>query len=153
MAFMHGAQDGQKFMGVFMLSLFLGGIIGESPGGGFIIPIWVMILCSLLMGIGTSVGGMRIIKKVGLDMVKLEKYQGFSADIGASLCLLGASLTGIPLSTTHTKTTAIMGVGAAKRFSAVDWRIAKDLGMTWLLTFPGCGIIAYIMTKFFIQIF
>ena len=153
MAFLHGAQDGQKFMGVFMLTLFYNGLAEKTATGGFVIPLWVMIVCSLLMGIGTSVGGMRIIKAVGMDMVKLEKYQGFAADFGAAICLLLASIFGIPLSTTHTKTTSIMGVGAAKRMSSVDWRIVKEMILAWVLTFPGCGIIAYLMTKLFIYIF
>jgi len=153
MAFLHGAQDGQKFMGVFMLTLFYNGFAEKTSSGGFIIPIWVIALCSLVMGLGTSVGGVRIIKAVGIDMVKMEKYQGFSADLGASICLLVASLFGIPLSTTHTKTTSIMGVGAAKRLSSLDWRIVGEMVLAWVLTFPGCGIIAYLMTKLFILIF
>lgn len=152
MAFLHGAQDGQKFMGVFMLTLFYNGL-ADKQGGSFVIPVWVMVLCSITMGIGTSVGGMRIIKSVGMDMVKLEKYQGFSADVSAAICLLLASVFGIPVSTTHTKTTAIMGVGAAKRLSSVDWKIVKEMVMAWVLTFPGCGIIAYIMSKIFMAIF
>jgi PiT family inorganic phosphate transporter len=152
-AFLHGAQDGQKFMGVFMLTLFYNGMVGRNTAGGFTIPLWVMVLCSLIMGIGTSIGGMRIIKAVGMDMVKLEKYQGFSADLSAAICLLGSSLTGIPVSTTHTKTTAIMGVGAARRVSSVDWSIVKEMVLAWVLTFPGCGIIAFGMTKLFIHIF
>ena len=152
MAFMHGAQDGQKFMGVFMLTLFYNGIVGKVDGG-FAIPIWVMALCSLVMGIGTSVGGMRIIKSVGMDMVKMEKYQGFASDLGATICLFVASLFGIPLSTTHTKTTSIMGVGAAKRVNSVDWRIVGEMALAWILTFPGCGIISYLMTKLFLNIF
>lgn len=153
MAFLHGAQDGQKFMGVFMLTLFYNGLVDKGPNGGFAIPIWVMVLCSLTMGIGTSVGGMRIIKAVGMDMVKLEKYQGFSADLSGAICLLLASMTGIPVSTTHTKTTAIMGVGAAKRLSSIDWRIVKEMVLAWVLTFPGCGLIAYVMAKLFMAIF
>ena len=152
MAFLHGAQDGQKFMGVFMLTLYYNGLVGKT-GNAFEIPIWVMILCSLTMGIGTSVGGMRIIKSVGMDMVKLEKYQGFSADLSAAITLFLASITGIPVSTTHTKTTAIMGVGAAKRLSSVDWRIVKEMVFAWVLTFPGCGLIAFIMSKIFMAIF
>ncbi len=151
-AFLHGAQDGQKFMGVFMLVLFYNGL-AEKTGNGFTIPIWVMALCSITMGVGTSVGGMKIIKSVGMDMVKLETYQGFAADLGAAICLLVASLFGIPVSTTHTKTTAIMGVGAAKRISSVDWSIVKEMVMAWVLTFPGCGIIAYFMAKIFVAIF
>ncbi len=152
MAFLHGAQDGQKFMGVFMLTLYYNGLVGKT-GGGFTIPIWVMVLCSLTMGLGTSVGGMRIIKSVGMDMVKLERYQGFSADLSAAITLFFASLFGIPVSTTHTKTTAIMGTGAAKRLSSVDWHIVSDMVLAWVLTFPGCGIIAYFMSKLFIAIF
>lgn len=111
-----------------------------------------MILCSAVMALGTSIGGYRIIKAVGMDMVKLSKYQGFAADMAAASCLLLSSLTGIPVSTTHTKTTAIMGVGAAKRLSNVKWDVVKEMVMTWVLTFPGCGLIAYVMTKLFMFI-
>lgn len=152
MAFLHGAQDGQKFMGVFMLTLYYNNLV-EKTGNGFSIPIWVMVLCSVTMGIGTSVGGMRIIKSVGMDMVKLEKYQGFSADLSAAITLFLSSIFGIPVSTTHTKTTAIMGAGAARRLSSVDWSIVTDMVLAWVLTFPGCGIIAYLMAKLFMAIF
>jgi PiT family inorganic phosphate transporter len=152
-AFLHGAQDGQKFMGVFMLTLFYNGLVERNSAGSFTIPVWVMVLCSLIMGLGTSVGGMKIIKAVGMDMVKLEKYQGFSADLSAAVCLLGSSLLGIPVSTTHTKTTAIMGVGASRRVRSVDWSIVKEMLLAWILTFPGCGLIAFLMTKLFIHIF
>lgn len=151
MAFMHGAQDGQKFMGVFMLGIFLAG--GQADVTSFQIPVWMMLLCSIVMGLGTSIGGYRIIKSVGMDMCKLEKYQGFSADMAATTCLFLSSMTGIPVSTTHTKTTAIMGVGAAKRLSSVNWAIVKEMVMTWILTFPGCGIIGFLMAKLFINIF
>ncbi|HIZ53846.1 anion permease [Enterococcus eurekensis] len=151
-AFLHGAQDGQKFMGVFMLALFYNNL-AEKSGNGFVIPLWVMALSSITMGIGTSVGGMRIIKSVGMDMVKLETYQGFSADLSAAICLFLASVLGIPVSTTHTKTTAIMGVGASKRLSSVDWKIVKEMIFAWVMTFPGCGLIAYGMAKLFISIF
>ena len=150
MSFMHGAQDGQKFMGVLILSMFL---VQGKPVAATEIPIWMMLLCSLVMGLGTSIGGKKIIKSVGMDMVKLEKYQGFSADIAASLCLLMSSVWGIPVSTTHTKTTAIMGVGAVKRLSAIDFGVVKDMVLTWILTFPGCGIIGFFMTKLFMMIF
>ena len=150
MSFMHGAQDGQKFMGVFMLGIFLAA--GQSSVTVFVIPIWLMILCSAVMALGTSIGGYRIIKAVGMDMVKLTKYQGFAADMAAASCLLLSSLTGIPVSTTHTKTTAIMGVGAAKRISNVNWGVVKEMVMAWVLTFPGCGLIGYIMTKLFMFI-
>ena len=151
MAFMHGAQDGQKFIGVFLLGVFLSR--GAGNVADFSIPIWLMVLCSLVMAIGTSIGGMRIIKAVGMDMVKLEKYQGFSADAAAAGCLLLSSLTGVPVSTTHTKTTAIMGVGAAKRVSSVNWGVVKDMVLTWVLTFPGCGLIGFLMAKLFLMVF
>lgn len=151
MAFMHGAQDGQKFMGVFLLGIFLVG--GNANVTEFSIPIWLMILCSLVMGLGTSIGGYKIIKSVGMDMVKLETYQGFSADAAATGCLLLSSLTGIPVSTTHTKTTAIMGVGAAKRIKAVNWSVVKEMVLTWVLTFPGCGLLGYIIAKVFMLVF
>lgn len=151
MAFMHGAQDGQKFMGVFMLGIFLAN--GQANVTNFQIPVWMMILCSAVMGIGTSIGGYRIIKSVGMDMVKLQKHQGFSADLAAASCLFISSMTGIPVSTTHTKTTAIMGVGAAKRLSSVNWGVVNEMVMTWILTFPGCGLIGYLMAKLFMIIF
>ncbi len=151
MAFMHGAQDGQKFMGVFMLGVFLAN--GQANVTSFDIPIWLMVLCSAVMGLGTSIGGYRIIKAVGMDMVKLEKYQGFSADMAAAACLLLSSLTGIPVSTTHTKTTSIMGVGAAKRLSSVNWGVVKEMVYAWILTFPGCGLIGYLMAKVFMLVF
>lgn len=151
MSFMHGAQDGQKFMGVILLSLFL--INGQSTGGAVQMPIWLMLLCSAVMGLGTSIGGKKIIKSVGMDMVKLEKYQGFSADIAASISLLISSVFGIPVSTTHAKTTAIMGVGAVKRLSAINFSVVKEMMLTWVLTFPGCGLIGFLMTKLFIWIF
>ena len=112
-----------------------------------------MILCSAVMGLGTSIGGYRIIKSVGMDMVKLKPYQGFSADLAATLCLLFSSLAGIPVSTTHTKTTAIMGVGAARRMGNVNWKIVKELVLTWVFTFPGCGLLGFIMAKLFLHMF
>ncbi|MFY9902641.1 MAG: inorganic phosphate transporter [Trichococcus sp.] len=151
MAFMHGAQDGQKFMGIFMLGIFLGQ--GNSDTTQFIIPLWMMILCSLVMALGTSIGGYKIIKTVGMNMVKLEGYQGFSADVGAAACLLLSSILGLPVSTTHTKTTAIMGVGAAKRLSSVNWITVKEMVWAWVLTFPGCGLVGYLMALIFMNIF
>ena len=140
MSFMHGAQDGQKFIGV----LFLGVAFcnGQSSVSGVVIPVWLMLLCSTVMGLGTSVGGEKIIKSVGMDMVRLEKYQGFAADLSAAFCLLLSSLFGIPVSTTHTKTSAIMGVGAVKRLSAINYGVVKDMMLTWVFTFPGCGLTA-----------
>ena len=151
MSFMHGAQDGQKFIGVLLLGVVLAN--GGENTSGIQLPVWIMLLCSLVMGVGTSVGGKKIIKSVGMDMVRLEKYQGFSADIASAFCLLLSSVFGIPVSTTHTKTTAIMGVGAVKRISAVNFKVVKEMVLTWVLTFPGCGLIGFLMAKLFMLIF
>lgn len=151
MAFMHGAQDGQKFMAIFLLGVAMAN--GQANASSFTVPIWLMILCSAVMGLGTSIGGYRIIKSVGMDMVKLKPYQGFAADFAATICLLMSSLTGIPVSTTHTKTTSIMGVGAARRMSNVNWRVVKELVLTWVFTFPGCGLLGFGMAKLFLMIF
>ena len=151
MAFMHGAQDGQKFMAIFLLGAAFSS--GQTEASSFNVPIWLMVVCSLVMGLGTSIGGYRIIKSVGMDMVKLKPYQGFAADLSATLCLRFSSLTGIPVSTTHTKTTSIMGVGAARRMSNVNWGVVKDLVLTWVCTFPGCGILGFLMAKLFLLIF
>ena len=126
---------------------------GQQDVGDLVFPLWLMILCSLVMALGTSIGGMRIIKSVGMKMVRLEKHQGFTADVAAVACLFLSSMLGVPVSTTHTKTTAIMGVGAAKRLSAVNWGVVKEMVLTWVLTFPGCGLIGFLMAKLFIAVF
>ena len=126
---------------------------GDTAAGNFTVPLWLMLICSVIMGLGTSIGGYRIIKAVGMDMVRLRPYQGFSADLAATACLLFSSLTGIPVSTTHTKTTAIMGVGAARRLRNVNWLIVRDLVLTWVFTFPGCGVLGYLTARLFLRIF
>ncbi len=151
MAFMHGAQDGQKFMGIILLCVFT--LQGNTAESMFVIPTWLMIVCSIVMAGGTAIGGKKIIKSVGMNMVKLEKYQGFSADIASSLSLVFCSIFGLPVSTTHVKTTSIMGVGAVKRLSAINFSVVKELAMTWILTFPGCGLLAFLVTKLFLLIF
>lgn len=151
MSFMHGAQDGQKFIGVLFLGIAFSN--GQGSVSGISIPVWLMLVCSVVMAAGTSVGGEKIIKSVGMDMVKLEKYQGFSADLSAAFCLLYSSLFGIPVSTTHTKTSAIMGVGTVKRLSSINLGVVKEMVLTWIFTFPGCGLISFIMAKLFITIF
>ena len=151
MSFMHGAQDGQKFIGVLFLGLAFAN--GQNGVAGVEIPVWLMLLCSVVMALGTSVGGEKIIKSVGMDMVKLERYQGFSADLAGAFCLLLSSLFGIPVSTTHTKTSAIMGVGAVRRLSAINFSVVKDMMLTWIFTFPGCGLISFVMAKLFMLLF
>lgn len=151
MAFMHGAQDGQKFIGVFLLGVYL--VQGKGNVTEFDIPVWLMILCSVVMALGTSIGGYKIIKTVGMGMVKLSPYEGFAADAAATFSLFLASAFGIPVSTTHTKTTSIMGVGASKRITNVNWGIVKEMAAAWILTFPGCGLLGYIMASVFHKIF
>jgi len=148
MAFSHGSNDGQKFIGVFSLALVIGGVMPE-----FSVPWWVILLCSGIMGIGTSIGGWRIIRTMGIRMVKLETHQGFAAETGAALCIEVASHLGIPLSTTHTINTAIMGVGAVKRVSAVRWGVVREVVAAWILTFPVCGFVSWLVATIFLRIF
>lgn len=151
MAFMHGAQDGQKFMAVLILGILL--VRGEGTTAAFDLPLWMILLCSFTMAAGTAIGGRRIIKKVGLQMVRLEPFQGFSADAAAAFSLFLSSLLGFPVSTTHTKMTAMLGVGVARRASNVKWHVAREMALNWLLTFPGCGLLGYLMTFLFLRLF
>jgi PiT family inorganic phosphate transporter len=148
-ALMHGAQDGQKFMSAAMLAVSLATGTGKPEG----YPLWMMVACAAIMSTGTAVGGKKIVKTVGSQMVPMEKYQGAAASISAGISLLLSSFGGMPVSTTHTKTAAIMGAGAAKSVRSVNWAIAGDMVMTWLLTFPGCGLIGYILAWVFLRIF
>ena len=150
-ALMHGAQDGQKFMSTAMVAIALAANMGVSDVGGF--PLWIEVLCAGVMALGTAVGGKKIIKTVGMSMVQLDKYQGFAASISATASLLVATLTGLPVSTTHTKTAAIMGAGAAENVRSVNWAIAKDMVLTWVFTFPGCGLIGYLLARLFLVLF
>jgi PiT family inorganic phosphate transporter len=145
MAFSHGSNDGQKFIGVFTLALVLGGILPE-----FRVPLWVIIVCALTMGVGTAVGGWRIVKTMGLRLTKLEPVHGFAAETSAALTIELATRLGIPLSTTHTINTAIIGVGATRRFSAVRWGVTLEIVTAWILTFPICGAIGWLVAKIFL---
>jgi PiT family inorganic phosphate transporter len=145
MAFSHGSNDGQKFIGVFSLALLLGGILPE-----FRTPIWVILVCAITMGVGTAVGGWRIVRTMGLRLTKLEPVHGFAAETGAALTIELATRLGIPLSTTHTINTAIIGVGATRRFSAVRWGVTLEIVTAWILTFPVCGAIGWLMAKTFL---
>jgi PiT family inorganic phosphate transporter len=145
MAFSHGSNDGQKFIGVFTLALLLGGILPE-----FQVPLWVIVLCAITMGVGTAVGGWRIVKTMGLRLTKLEPVHGFAAETGAALTIELATRLGIPLSTTHTINTAIIGVGATRRFSAVRWGVTLEIVSAWILTFPICGAVGWLATKIFL---
>ncbi|MEG0468834.1 MAG: inorganic phosphate transporter [Longicatena sp.] len=151
MAFMHGAQSGQKFMGVFLISIFM--VNGNAHTGGIEIPIWLMCICSIAIGLGTSIGGYKIIKAVGMDLVKLEKYQGFASDMAASIYLFASSWLGLPVSTTHTRSSSVMGAGSARRLSSVDWKYVKKMLLVWVLTFPCAGFLGFLFTKLFILLF
>jgi len=138
LAFSHGSNDGQKFMGIFTATLVLGGIVSD-----FVVPLWVMLLCGGVMAVGTALGGWRIMRTVGFKITKLEPVHGFAAASSGTLTILLASRFGIPLSTTHCITTSIMGVGATRRFSAVRWGVARSIVLTWIITFPACGLIGW----------
>lgn len=151
-AILHGAQDGQKFLSLCMLGIMLA--MDKAVNLDTVsFPIWLIILMAFTMFLGTAVGGKRIIKSVGMNMVKMDQLQGFSACLSACFCIALATFTGMPVSTTHTKTTAIMGVGAEKRLRAVRWNLAGNMVLTWVLTFPGCGLLAYICTKLMLLLF
>jgi len=141
MAFSHGSNDGQKFMGVFSLALVLGGVMTQ-----FVVPVWVMLLCGSVMALGTAFGGWRIIRTIGFRLTKLEPVNGFAAESASGLAIVLASSLGVPLSTTHTISTAIMGVGATRRFSAVRWGVAGNIVAAWIITFPVCGLLGYLFT-------
>jgi len=140
MAFGHGSNDAQKFMGVFALALVLAGVFPK-----FHIPVWVIFVCALTMGIGTAFGGWRIIRTMGMRLTRLQPVHGFAAETSAALVITAASLFGIPLSTTHTINTTIMGVGATRRLSAVRWGVGSGIVAAWVLTFPVCGLIAWLV--------
>ena len=147
MAFSHGSNDAQKGMGVITLALLSGGYISTLD-----VPFWVILLCALAMGIGTAMGGWRVIKTLGHQMLKLQPVHGFAAETSATAVILGASALGMPVSTTHVITTCIMGVGATKRLSAVRWGVAGKILMAWLFTLPACIIISWLTYKIFIMI-
>lgn len=142
MSFSHGTNDGQKFIGVFTLALVLSGALPE-----FKVPIWVIFVCAAVMACGTIIGGWRIIRTMGFKLTKLEPVQGFAAETAAAATIEFASRIGIPVSTTHTINTAIMGVGATRRFSAVRWGVTMRIVSAWILTFPCCAAIAFMTAK------
>jgi PiT family inorganic phosphate transporter len=142
MAFSHGSNDGQKFMGAFTMALVLGNVLHS-----FQVPIWVIFLCAAVMALGTLTGGWRIIRTLGMRISKLETHHGFAAEMAAASTITLASRLGIPLSTTHTISTAIVGVGATRGFSAVRWGVTANIVMAWILTFPICAGVAWIAVK------
>jgi len=141
MAFSHGSNDGQKFMGVFALALVLGGSMPE-----FHVPFWVILVCGAVIALGTIFGGWRIMRTVGFKLTRLEPVNGFAAETAAGSAIVLASSFGIPLSTTHTINTSIMGVGATRRMTAVHWDVGRRIVTTWILTFPACFALGYVLS-------
>ena len=139
MAFSHGSNDAQKTMGIITLALVAGGIIPEP-----IVPLWVIILAATAISLGTAAGGWRIIRTMGQRVVKLDPVHGFAAETTAATIILSASSIGVPVSTTHVISSAIMGVGASDRFSAVRWGVAGNIIVAWVLTIPASAIVAWL---------
>lgn len=130
-AFSHGTNDAQKSMGIITFALVAGGIQSHLE-----VPLWVKFSCALAMALGTSVGGWKIIKTVGTKIIKLEPSNGFAADFSSALIIIMATFLKLPVSTTHVISSSIMGVGSAKRFSAVKWDTAEKMVMAWVITLP-----------------
>jgi PiT family inorganic phosphate transporter len=145
MAFSHGSNDAQKTMGVMTLALVSAGIIPE-----FKVPLWVIILAAGAISLGTAAGGWRIIRTMGSKVVKLDPVHGFAAETTAATIIFGASTLGMPVSTTHVISSAILGVGSSDRFRAVHWGVARRIGIAWVLTLPASGFVAamaYVVLK------
>ena len=145
MALSHGSNDAQKTMGIITLALLAGGVLHRSPTGDFEIPIYVIITCALTMAAGTMNGGWKIIKTMGHKIIKLKPIHGFAAETSAAGLILAASHFGIPLSTTHVISTAIMGVGSTFHAHAVKWRVVGNIVIAWVVTIPACMIISSII--------
>ncbi len=138
MAFSHGANDAQKAMGIITLALVSAGSLNSVE-----VPTWVILSCAVAMGLGTAAGGWRIVRTLGMRIMKMEPVHGFAAETSAALILLGTAHFGMPVSTTHTITSAVMGVGSVKRLSAVRWGVTMRIVYAWLFTLPGAGLVAY----------
>ena len=148
MALSHGSNDAQKVMGIITLSLVSGGYLQSLE-----VPFWVILLCALAMGMGTAFGGWKVIKTMGMRMLKLEPVHGFAAETSATMLILGASHLGFPVSTTHVISSAIMGVGATKRLTAVRWGIGKKIVNAWILTLPLTALCAWVMYRVLVFFF
>ncbi len=139
MAFSHGSNDAQKTMGIMTLALVEAGVLTT-----FEVPLWVIILAATAISLGTAAGGWRIIKTMGTRVVKLDPVHGFAAETTAATIIFGASHFGMPVSTTHVISSAIMGTGASDRFKSVRWGVARNIGIAWVLTIPASGTVAAI---------
>ena len=149
MAFSHGTNDAQKTMGIIALTIALNEAGTAGNVGELTIAPWIVLSAGLVMGVGTMVGGWRVVRTLGMRMTHLEPVQGFAAETGAATVITVAARLGIPVSTTHAIGSAIMGVGATKRFSAVRWGVAGQVVAAWVLTWPSCALLGYALQKFF----
>jgi PiT family inorganic phosphate transporter len=134
----HGGNDAQKTMGIIAVLLYSQGLLG----GEFHIPLWVVLACQAAMALGTLAGGWRIVHTMGSKITRLTPAQGFCAETGGAMTLFGATALGIPVSTTHTITGAIVGVGASRRLSAVRWNVASNIVVAWVVTLPAAAVIS-----------
>jgi len=150
---MHGANDAQKTMGIIAGALFTGGFLQLGTDGRLPIPFWVIILAHSAIGLGTLSGGWRIIHTMGTKITKLQPIGGFAAETGAAVAIYGATMLGVGISTTHTITGAIVGVGATRRLSAVRWGVAGQIVWAWLLTIPASALIGAVTYEVFRMIF
>jgi len=142
----HGGNDAQKSMGIIWLALMINGLVASDSK---VPPIWVVLSCQAAIALGTLFGGWRIVKTMGQRITKIKPFEGFCAEIAGSLTIFGATHWGIPVSTTHTITGAIMGVGARKGASSVKWGVSRKIFIAWLVTMPVSGTIGAIMYLFF----
>ena len=150
---MHGANDAQKTMGIIAGALFTGGFLTMGPDGKLPIPFWVVLLAHTAIGLGTLSGGWRIIHTMGQKITKLQPIGGFAAETGAAVAIYTATMLGVGISTTHTITGAIVGVGSARRMSAVRWGIAGQIVWAWILTIPASAGIGWITYEFIYWVF
>ena len=147
MAFSHGTNDAQKTMGIIALAIALNEAGTAGNVGELTIAPWIIVSAALVMGVGTMVGGWRVVRTMGMRMTHLEPVQGFAAETGAASVITAAAHFGVPVSTTHAIGSAIMGVGATKRFSAVRWGVAGQVVAAWILTWPSCAILGFVLQK------
>ena len=146
----HGANDAQKTMGIIAVLLFSQGLLGHEV----YVPFWVVITCQAAIGLGTLIGGWRIVKTVGSKITRMTPVQGCCASAGGAIMLFAATYLGIPVSTTHTVTGAVIGVGAARKVSAVRWNIAANIVVAWIVTLPASALMAalcYIAVRYFLR--
>jgi PiT family inorganic phosphate transporter len=152
MAFSHGTNDAQKTMGIIALAVFITNNPGATPPEEFPVDFWVILSAAVVMGFGTMVGGWRVIRTIGLRLTKLEPVHGFAAETGAAGVIFGAAQLGIPVSTTHAIGSAIMGVGATERLSAVRWGVAGQVVTAWILTWPSCMLLGFALERLFVNV-